>query len=90
METRVTSNEISEQMTATNFSYLKISLDKTFWLHRSFFPPFNWVSYLAALGGIIGLWLGLGIIQLVPIVGARLANQPRKFYMKFSDEIIVF
>ena len=68
MTTKVTANEISEKRTAANWSYLTISLDQTVSLHRSSFPSFNWSTYLAALGGAVGLWLGLGIMQLIQMV----------------------
>jgi len=29
------------------------------------FPKFNFTSFLASLGGTTGLWLGLGVIQLL-------------------------
>ena len=29
------------------------------------FPTFNFASFLASLGGTLGLWLGLGILQLL-------------------------
>ena len=29
------------------------------------FPTFNFASFLASLGGTLGLWLGLGILQLI-------------------------
>ena len=89
LETRVRANEISEEMTAANWSYLTISMDQTLLLHRSSFPPFNWATYLAALGGIVGLWLGLGIIQLLPIVGEKVDTQRKRLFLKFSDEIII-
>ena len=51
-------------MTGAEWSYLRISFDPTVSLHLSSFPPFNWSLYLAALGGSVGLWLGLGLMQL--------------------------
>ena len=89
METRVRANEISEEVTAANWSYLTITMDQTLLLHRSSFPPFSWATYLAALGGIVGLWLGLGIIQLLPIVGDKVNTQRKRLFLNFSDEIII-
>ena len=64
----MTANEISEKMTAANLSYMRISFDPTVSLHSSSFPSFNWSSYLAALGGTVSLWLGLGIMQLIQML----------------------
>ena len=77
MATKVTANEISEKRTAANWSYLTISFDQTVSLHRSSFPSFNWSTYLAALGGTVGLWLGLGIMQLMEILMQKVASQPK-------------
>ena len=55
-------------MTAADWSYLTISFDPTVILHRSSFPPFNWSTFLAAVGGTVSLWLGLGIMQLIQML----------------------
>ena len=68
LETEVKANLISEKMTVANWSYLRISLDPRVSLTSSSFPSFNWSTYLAALGGAVGLWLGLGIMQLIQML----------------------
>ena len=77
METRVRGTEISEKMTAANWSYLTITFDPLVTLQKSFFPPWTWSTYLAVLGGTAGLWLGLGIMQLIEILCRRLPLKQR-------------
>ena len=77
LETRVRGTEISEKMTAANWSYLTITFDTLVTLEKSSFPPWTWSAYLAVLGGTAGLWLGLGIMQLIEILCRRLPLKQR-------------
>ena len=77
LETRVRGTEISEKMTAANWSYLTITFDPVVTLEKSSFPPWTWSTYLAVLGGTAGLWLGLGIMQLIEILCRRLQPKQR-------------
>ena len=64
-------------MTAANWSYLTITFDTLVTLEKSSFPPWTWSAYLAVLGGTAGLWLGLGIMQLIEILCRRLQPKQR-------------
>ena len=67
-ETTVIGTEISQVCTANNHSSLHFTLDQIITLYDSDFPGFGWVSLLTDLGGSLGLWLGLGVAQLVEII----------------------
>ena len=41
------------------------------------FPPFNFSSFLASLGGSLGLWLGLGILQILDSILLRVCKDLR-------------
>ena len=45
------------------------------------FPAFNFSSFLASLGGSLGLWLGLGILQVLDNVPITICN---RFWRKGS------
>ena len=77
METRVRGTEISEKMTAANCSHLTITFNTLVTLQKSSFPPWTWSTYLAVLGGTAGLWLGVGIMQLIEILCRRLPLKQR-------------
>ena len=64
LTTKVTGNEISEKMTDENGSSLRITFDQNVVLHISQHNSVKWTIYLADIGGAIGLWLGVGIVQL--------------------------
>ena len=66
--TTVIGTEISQVCTGNNLSSLTFTLDQTLTLYDSDFPGFGWVSLLTDLGGSLGLWLGLGVAQLVEII----------------------
>ena len=76
-------------MTAADWSSLTISLDQNVILHRSLFPPFNWPTYLADLGGTVGLWLGLGIMQLIQMLVDRVLSSVHFMKVYFLTQLIV-
>ena len=66
--TTVIGTELSQVCTGKNLSSLHFTLDQIITLYDSDFPGFGWVSLLTDLGGSLGLWLGLGVAQLVEII----------------------
>ena len=73
--TRVIGTELSQVCTAKNHSSLHLTLDQTLTLYDSDFPGFSWVSLLTDLGGSLGLWLGLGLAQVVDILLQSVSKQ---------------
>ena len=65
MSTKIIGTEIFEKKTASTLTRLRMTIDQTVVLHLSDYPPINFPVYLADLGGAIGLWLGVGIVQLI-------------------------
>ena len=58
-------NEFHKTSMKYNYSRVDIAFcDKVDMTIRDF-PPFNFSSFLASLGGTLGLWLGLGILQIL-------------------------
>ena len=51
-----------------NQSFIELILPKTMIVTTTFYPTFNIVDTLAGVGGLFGLWLGLGILQLLDSV----------------------
>ena len=48
-----------------NFSLIELSLSQEITITESFIPPFSLISFMADIGGSLGLWLGGGAVQLV-------------------------
>ena len=47
-----------------NFSKMELTIDQSVTITRSFYPPLSVTKLFADLGGAMGLWLGVGIIQM--------------------------
>ena len=46
-------------------SLISLSLDKTVTITESSFPAPSFTTLLAELGGSLGLWLGVGVVQII-------------------------
>ena len=55
------------------FSGLKIMIDQQIEVTESYIPEFSVTTFLAELGGSLGLWLGVGTVQLLNL-GVALIN----------------
>ena len=49
-------------------SQLDITLDQVVTVTESRYPPISFSKLLSDLGGSLGLWLGMGIIQICVLV----------------------
>ena len=47
-----------------NYSELDISIDQTVSVEEYFYPEFSMADFLSSLGGSLGLWLGVGVVQI--------------------------
>jgi hypothetical protein len=50
-----------------------VTFSETVQITTSDFPPFSFLDYLSRLGGLLGLWLGLGVVQIFELLGSSLA-----------------
>ena len=41
------------------------TLDQTVTITEAYYPKFSLLDFLSKTGGAVGLWLGLGMVQLV-------------------------
>ena len=49
----------------TNNSKLILVIDQKVRTIESYNPPFSLPTFIADLGGSLGLWLGVGIVQII-------------------------
>ena len=47
------------------FSYIDLTFDDAVAVTESFFKPLSYSELFSALGGALGLWLGVGIMQII-------------------------
>ena len=50
--------------TNSKYSVIEIAVDQRVATTEYYFPQFNLVDFFASLGGSLGLWLGVGIMQI--------------------------
>ena len=43
---------------------IKLTLDQTVAITESFYSSLSWTKLFAELGGSLGLWLGVGMLQM--------------------------
>ena len=53
----------------------------------NFYPKFNFVEVLAGLGGSLGLWLGLGVLQLLQLLLTTSLSFSRKTSIKKNKKV---
>lgn len=62
---QITGATISEgKWESVNTTRIRITLAQKVTITRSFYPPLSLSKLLPEIGGALGLWLGLGLVQL--------------------------
>ena len=59
---------VTDKPTSYGHSYLDITLDQEVTVVESRFPEMSFTKLFSDLGGSLGLWLGMGIIQICVLV----------------------
>ena len=76
---------ISRRFRSRNYSTIDLTFDSAVSMKESFFAPLSMTELFSQLGGALGLWLGLGVMQIVEkasnfeeIISAVLKNIKQK------------
>ena len=48
----------------SNFTIIDITLNQKVLVTESFYPTVDYTNLLPKIGGALGLWLGIGVVQL--------------------------
>ena len=59
---------LDEKFVNSNHSKVDITFANSVSVVKTDFPVFNLAKFLSALGGCMGIWLGLGILQGIEIL----------------------
>ena len=66
--TEITCVNLDEKFVAENNSRIDITFSDSVSFMMNDFPKFNFAVFLSTLGGSMGLWLGLGVLQSIDIM----------------------
>ena len=66
--TTTETKHISDKTNPCNLSTLLLTLSSKVLVTRTDFPEFRLASFLSEVGGSMGLWLGLGMVQALELV----------------------
>ena len=61
---KVSGTVVSEKKWDHNFTDFDITFDQSVSITEYYYPSFSLAEFFSSLGGILGLWLGIGLIQL--------------------------
>ena len=65
---------ISTKRWIKNFTSARITFDQQVTITEYRYPIFSFTNFFAELGGSIGLWLGMGLLQIGIYLGDLLAR----------------
>ena len=51
-------------------SYIDLSFDQNVVITESFYPNFSPLAFLTMMGGALGLWLGMGVLQVLHVLAS--------------------
>ena len=77
-KTKIEIVAVDEKFVVYKDSTIDITFTRTVTVSKTDFPQFSIVKFLSALGGSIGLWLGLGVIQMLEILKKIRIHYPSK------------
>ena len=53
-----------------NETTFDLTMDQEVTVTESFYPPFSPLTFFTVMGGALGLWLGVGVVQVVSYVAS--------------------
>ena len=64
----------------TNLTVFDFTFDQTVTITETFYPKFKLQNFLSDTGGAVGLWLGLGMVQMFKyfVTGAQMFGRTNK------------
>ena len=77
MSTKVVGTKMSEKPTEGDTTTFAFSFDPEVVIQTSEYLTFNWTTFFADLGGSLGLWLGIGVSQVMELLARYFINISR-------------
>ena len=56
---------VANEKTSLNYSTIDLTFDQEITITKSYYAPVSFTKLFSDLGGSLGLWLGMGSLQLI-------------------------
>lgn len=63
-------------------TYFEMTFDQTVTVTKVFYKPFSFPDFFASVGGSLGLWLGVGVLQMGESIVKFMTNVSSKLCIK--------
>ena len=63
---------------------ISLSINQEVTVTESYIPEFSFANFMADLGGSLGLWLGVGAVQIIT-AGAAALTWIKRIFFAFQD-----
>ena len=73
---------VSNERTDSTLSTFDITLDQVVTITESRYPKMSFTKFFSDLGGSLGLWLGVGIIQLCVLIVNLIAKLKKSLKLR--------
>ena len=74
----INSRTIHKTASSTNYSTVDLTFDQSVQLTATTFVKFSFSDFLSSVGGSMGLWLGLGLLQATELLVQSITNRVQK------------
>ena len=58
-------SKLFSESSSRNYSTFNLSFKQTVEITESFYPELSYTELFSSLGGTLGFWLGIGILQII-------------------------
>lgn len=67
---QIIGGQVSSRSAATNTTTFDLTLAQEVTVTESFYPAFSPLNFVTVTGGALGLWLGVGVVQVLSYVAS--------------------
>ena len=61
---QIVGSQLSESKSSDYFSFIDFTFDQSVTITESYYPEINFGIMFSEFGGVLGFWLGVGVLQI--------------------------